>query len=138
MTIEADYYYYRNKSGRIKGPRMDESISAGSSKKIDLLKPSEFRIFNQNDQRGVIYPENVVWKVKATLFDEFFDEKGYLVLENGFQLDLSTPIEMQRGEVILLEQRGKRTTKELLLYFDDDDDSQDEVLSPPEPDLVAV
>ena len=130
MTVEADLYWFKNKDWQTSGPTGTESINSGAYKKIRYLNPVEFGVFNTNDTRCVIDPENPNKKTIGMKFKDEVDDDGYVKLEGGVRLDLTRPIEMQRGDRVVLRKKAKKTTREIHLYFEDSEYDNSEVLDP--------
>ena len=120
MTIEAEFYSYRNREEKIRGKR---SIQPGSSEVIKYLNPTNILVFlNIGNTRGEIR----IKKPGRVIAFKYRDEDD----ETGVRVNRSKPIEIRNGQEVKLLKKTRKTLKETYFWLKGNDDSYDIVPNP--------
>jgi len=128
MTIEAEFYLYKNREERIRGKR---SVQPGSSEVITYLNPTRILVFlNIDNTRGKI----IIKKPVRVRVVKYRDEEDNV----GVRVDPSKPIEMTSGQEVHLIRKIGGTSKETHFWLEHNDDSCEKIPSPEHEITVPV
>lgn len=125
MTIEAEFYSCRNKGRRtsrhsFKG---ETHIRPGSSEIINYLSPLGVLVtLDVDNSKGTVLVSN---PSNDLIVYRYTDEED----ETGVMLDSSNPMELKKGEELVLSKNTKKTLREICLLLPPDEDG-DDVLIP--------
>lgn len=121
MTIEAEFYSYRNKGRRTNRPTFkgEVHIRPGSSEIISYLSPLEVLVtLNVDNNKGTVLVKNPSNKLTVRRFIDEDDEIGVV-------LDSTKPMELKKGQELVLSKKTKRTLREISLLLLPDEHGND-------------